>query len=560
MTERRLASVLALVTALLLSGCVAIPTSSGVQTGPVVGDAEAPEGEFASFGPEPGATQQEILQDFMLAGASAENDYRVARQFLTEEFSTAWNPNASVVVRSGGPAIGRTDDNTMTYRVNTRAGVDATGRYFQEEVASENERVVRFEQENGEWRIAEAPDGIVLTDAGFASAFDSHSLYFWEPDFEYLVPDLRWFPRSSQVQNRIVRELLAGPTEWLDPAVVQSFPNNTTIAAPVEVVQGEARVTLSEEAQLATTQQRVQLREQLRATLSTLPDIRSVTVLVNDVPLPIEDSDTPPLVQQPVDSRVLLLRDGEFGFTSPSSDEIDQIGQLSAKVVDLEPTSVTYAAGGGRAAAVRAGDGAVYLVLTGEAPPVQLDTRADLAPPAIDSEGMVWSAPEDSPSALVVYDQSGEEHPLASSLPASGRVASIDVSRDGARVAFYLETSGGAVLSLFSVVRDDDGVPESLVEAPPIPIDGARPIDATWVDGRSLATLGERDGATRVMQYDVGGQIRTLGGPSEAVSIVGGNGGVDGLRVLDGQGIVLQQRGSGWQSAGLRASLLATQQ
>ena len=63
--NRALAVVVA--AALLLTGCVGIPTSGGVATGPIIDDQSAPELIVLPSGPRAGALPEEILDDFMLA-------------------------------------------------------------------------------------------------------------------------------------------------------------------------------------------------------------------------------------------------------------------------------------------------------------------------------------------------------------------------------------------------------------------------------------------------------------------------------------------------------------
>ena len=44
--------------------------------------------------PEPGATAQEVLAGFVQAGVGSEDDFAVARAYLTEEASAQWDPTA----------------------------------------------------------------------------------------------------------------------------------------------------------------------------------------------------------------------------------------------------------------------------------------------------------------------------------------------------------------------------------------------------------------------------------------------------------------------------------
>jgi hypothetical protein len=76
----------------------------------------------------------------------------------------------------------------------------------------------------------------------------------------------------------------------------------------------------------------------------------------------------------------------------------------------------------------------------------------------------------------------------------------------------------------------------------------------------TVVALSRAGSSTSVDAYVIGGQSTSLGSPPSGVAIVGGNG-LEGTRVLDADGEVLRPGGGdSWQSTGLLASFLATQQ
>ena len=236
------------VVALALTGCVGIPTSGSVQTGPLMDDQLDPEFSVLPSGPVPGSSQEEILEDFMFALSGPQNDYATARQFLTNSLAVDWNPDASAIIRTGIPSTTPGPvANTLSYTVTSRAQVDEDGLYRETEVASQT-LDFSFEQQDGEWRISAAPDGIVLSQPSFNVVFVERALYFFDPSYGYLVPDVRWFPSRSTVPVRIVSALLAGPASWLQQGVVLSaFPTATTLET-ARIESGTATVELSDEA------------------------------------------------------------------------------------------------------------------------------------------------------------------------------------------------------------------------------------------------------------------------------------------------------------------------
>ena len=85
------------------------------------------------------------------------------------------------------------------------------------------------------------------------------------------------------------------------------------------------------------------------------------------------------------------------------------------------------------------------------------------------------------------------------------------------------------------------------------------PVGATWVDQLSVASVtGLASGEARATTQTLGGRSTSLGSPTGAVAIAGGND-LDGLRVLSAEGGLLQQRGSAWQTQAGGISRLAVQ-
>ena len=73
---------------------------------------------------------------------------------------------------------------------------------------------------DGEWRIEDLPQGLLLSQSDVDRAFRSFSVYFFNPAFETLVPDPRMVPVIGPgLATTLVRRLVAGPSDWLQPAV-----------------------------------------------------------------------------------------------------------------------------------------------------------------------------------------------------------------------------------------------------------------------------------------------------------------------------------------------------
>ncbi|GAA1689625.1 LpqB family beta-propeller domain-containing protein [Microcella alkalica] len=555
--RRRWVALAAVVPALLLAACVQVPFSGPVQPGgEVEGNIDA-EFDFLPSGPAEGASQEEILAGFLAATTASQNNYRIARQYLAEDAQQVWNPYAGTLVRSREGIVARVDDSTLSYTAAVSAEVDGLGRYSSAGESPQELAPFRFVEEEGEWRIAELQDGILISQQAFPSAFSQHSAYYYDPAFQNLVPDLRWFPTRAEVASRIVRAVLEAPTSWLEGAVVSAVPEGAALAAPVTVTGGVAQVDLTDEVLLIDDAQRRALKRQLEASLRNVSNVASVQLTVDQNPVQVTDGPLGLDVPPQVDARLLVRTEESFGFVGASG--VEPLGLLSERVLDLQATAVTLGPSGTLAAALT--DAGVWSVRTGEAPAALLDARAGLIAPSVDGYSFLWTTTASGAGGIRATELNGTIHAVEAPIAEGDRVVSIDVSRDDARMLLLLDGGSGPRLVVAAIIRDvQSNVPVRLGRFEELPIVGGTPIDAAWVDEvRVAALVSDVDGALAQL-LEIGGRSRSLGRPADAVQLVGGNGGAEGLRALTVDGVVLEPRGSGWQSTGARAVFLGIQQ
>ena len=114
-----------------IAACAGIPTSGPVgigdgavsEPGPVV---------LLAYGPSVGAGPQEIVQGFLQASAAGSTDnFAVAREYLTGEAQSSWDPRAQVVVYSskGTSQVTAPSENQVHLSYPVAATVDAAGGY-----------------------------------------------------------------------------------------------------------------------------------------------------------------------------------------------------------------------------------------------------------------------------------------------------------------------------------------------------------------------------------------------------------------------------------------------
>ncbi|MDJ0349875.1 LpqB family beta-propeller domain-containing protein [Cryobacterium sp. PH29-G1] len=538
-----------------LGGCSGIPRDGTVHAGNEIVPDDNPAPVFLPALPQKDASTDSILRGFMDASSSPENNYDIARQFLTPAFRATWDPTAGVTVDNGsGRTLTTIDEGATLVAVTPVAEVDQTGEY-REVDASPVPLRYEFQLIGGQWRISAAPDGTVIDENTFNDVFSAQPVYFYDPGFRYLVPDLRWFPRGASAPTKLVNAVLNGPSSWLAGALVSAFPEGSKLTADaVQVVGREAMVDLNSEALNADRQTLQRMKAQLAA---SLPSGLSVEITIDQNSVVIDDlASRAPIIDPRVDARALLLRGGEFGFLAATGQGITPIDGLSDAIAQLAPTAVTLASGQG-SAAVLAGAG-VYVVRVDEQP-VLLDSRAGLLAPSIDNDRFVWSVPANDPSALVVYSPEGEATVLPTPWPEATSISAVKISRDGARLIALLGTGSETRFVVASVIRTD-GTPTG-IGAPVLLASGGKVgLDATWIDELTVASLSTLpSGETVIVAQQVGGVSSTVDPPVDSRFLVGSNT-VRDLRIVTGTGTLSVQRGAGWQARIDDVALLATQQ
>ena len=471
--------------------------------------------------------------------------------------ASTWQPTARILISSTPVSPQSLADNTWSVSVSATATLDDQGRYATASPADPYDLTFGLVKNgDGQWRISSAPDGTVLPPSRFASIFSSYEVFFFDPTFRFLVPDLRWFRKGTTAATSVVDAMLAGPSDRLgDGALFSAFPAGTTRdGGKVEITAGTAVVPLTADVNAGSTTTHRRMEQQLLQTLRSVTSIREVDITVNKFTLQIPDGGSPPdssylVGNDPVggfDGKVGVL--GEDGVTAISGigRSADDLGARGGSIVSHDRDAIALL-----------GDQGVSIVRAGTAPEL-IDDRSRLIAPSLDALGFTWTVPSDSPSSLKAIGDDGAVHDVAG-LPSDGRIVSIDVSRDGARLLVALQTVGGPRLIVAGIQRDAELVPTGLLTPLDIPIGSADLLDAAWVDGVTVVTLSD-DTLTSVDAYAIGGQHTSMGALEGGRVIVGGNT-LDGTRVLDDKGNV-QRPGGGtsWQDTGIDASFLVTQQ
>ena len=492
---------------LLLSGCAQIPSDSMVQTGTDI-ESSLPT-DYTYYLPNPpvdGDGQSEILNGFLNALTGPQNDYEVARQFLVGSLAGTWNPNQRLLIETARPSIDYVGTNQAFVRVTYGAEIDALGKYKRLSTPKTERFTYSFAQEDGQWRIAEAPDVTVLVRPVFEVLFKSYNLYFYDRQNRYLVPDLRWFPNRQSTSTRLISALLEGPSDWLSKAAYSTFPNGTRLALDsVLVSNGTAVVDLNSTAAKATADQLQHMLAQVTSTLTQVSGIYSAVIRIEHVPQQI--SELPYRLALNTNSTPYLLSQTGIGQLNGSTglqkiNEAIKNQVVTDFAVNNQSTLVALLTLGGVAVLRNYG--------TGQRP-TAIDTRPGLLRPAIDPQGYIFTLGSGTNASLTAYDESGKKVMAVTDWLAGAEHESFAISREGSRIAFVLRKAGTTHLMVATIIRDYEGKPIGL--SAPFEIDTAPIVGSgiNWSGENALSIVTQTDGGvTTPTIVTIGGEFEVL--------------------------------------------------
>ena len=543
--------------ALAVTGCAGFATSGPPQYGLEIGSTDDSSGNVAFIPnrPQPGASPAQIVEGFIDAGSGpgVRGNWEVAREFLAPSISMEWQPDAVVRVdeRAEREYV-EVSEGVVDFGFEAAATVDDKGSYQRTEIAADRQMFRLEKQKDGEWRITEAPDGIWLDRQQFPQVYQRYPLMYFDPKWEYLVPDVRWFPVTKARVSIVTALVNEPPAEWLAESVATAFPDAVGAVASVPVDDdGVAAVALTGDVLglSAEVQGRMltQLEESLRAANVTEVVMTADSAPVDAQPVAVRSTRVP--------VAPLVLTEAGFGFLT--GDEIVRIPGLSSAVETAAPLSVQVGADHDLAAAKLA-SGEVARLNAGGTDPEVLDTRGALVDPSIDRFGIVWSAPQSDPSALRAYLSSGDHVDVANAWTEATSISAMTLSRDGTRIAAVVSAGGRNVLWVAGVIRDDD-VPVSLGNPQQLAVVGTAAAGITWIDDSTVGVLAHGDAESIVIEQPVGGPTATSTAAAGMVSIAGGTG-LSTLRLRAPDGTLYVKRGTAWQPTATGVLVLATQQ
>lgn len=501
---------------LALSGCVRLPDDGPVvEAGLGGGTDDHPAGAHDPVPPEVGASRQAIVTGFLDAMTGWPNQINVAKEYLTTEAADAWNPEAGTIVYADTlPAqeLGGEVSVELTDADRLDANRAWRGPLSRAELTLDFQLVL----EDGEFRIVEPPDALVVPASWFQQRFQQVALYFFDPTLQILVPEPVFVPEGEQLATSLVSALLAGPPARLDGVVRTMVPAGLDEGLSVPVTDdGVAQVSLVGEPPETSAEEARLMLAQLAWTLSQDPEVSAVRVTIGGeaVPVPggasefeVVDADGFDPAGASASAQLYGLREGRVVSGGPGV-MTPVAGPLGSRNYGL--ADVAVAPRGDRAAGVLAGRTTVVVAPVtglpegeGEAETV-LDTGADLARPTWDYAGRLWLLDRRPDGAVVHVVDHGPAREVRVPGVTGEAVRRLIISRDGTRLVAVVRRGGADRLVISRVVVGDAGRVEQVVLSTVTSEVGGGPdiTDVAWSSPSTIAVLTPA-GSGRVFEID----------------------------------------------------------
>ena len=530
---------LALAACLALAGCTSLPTSSA----PAPFDVSAKDGsgiQFSAEGPSADADAATLVNDFLLAcAAGPQDDYATARLFLSAASARSWQPETEILVYDTDTAPSVTAGSETATQVDVTvavlgvASVDAFG-VLTRVAASTVSRTFTLVREEGQRRINNPENMVLMSRASFTASFSLANLYFPTAEGGDLVADPRWYP-SRRLASHLLAGLVEGPRQSLAPVTANAIPAGTTVPSQgLDVADGVARVELNA-VMPSSESARTTLAWELVRTLTQGADVSRVNASLSGDVL-----DTQAIPVPPTYSLDTLVGAGPGGVGLVSSSSVTELAAVTdASNPTVSPVDSSLVAWSGTDGVYAQRGGTTVAFLPGQAP----------LGPSVDRFGWVWGPA--TVSSVSVGGGVDGAFSVSVESESAGQIRAVRISPDGTRALVLRGSDATAWVGV--VERGASGRPLAIRSLEEIPLEHGSVVDASWTTPTGLALVvratGEDD---QLVTMPLGGLPSNVSLPIHVTSMsAGGSSSAVVITGTDAAGMeqVLIRSGALWQNA-----------
>ncbi len=586
---------------IVLAGCASMPDNGGLES---VEASQRPDSQVRVFAlpPAENAGAKSIVDGFLEALTSDDPSYAIARKYLTPKAAKNWHPERETVVIADGPSRRPTSrpnagDEGRRYELtgNQVARLDQDQAY--QPVSRRYEEGLHLslvqtgKDKQKQWRIDSPPKGAVLAETDFQRIYQTVNKYYYAVDAasksgedgkqKQLVSDPVFVRKWDDPLTETVKEVLDGPTRWLNRVVTTAFPLKAGLRSGVKSLApddaNKLTVPLSRSTGDVSASRCKKMAAQL---LYSLRDLSSSSV--EEVELESADGRLMCTLNEPgadalvapnyskVSEYQYFLDDKSRLVRMPGNSGSHQKPEQVAGALgegERQMRSVAISRDQERAAAV-SGDGRSLFVasmVTGASLGDALvhsgakQEKDGFTAPSWDGRGDLWVADRDPKNRrLLVFGQGRADQMQevrVEGMAEDDRIEAVRMSADGARVALLVNEDGKTRLKIGRVERDHDmrdgKIEISVAQPRPAAPEMEEVTAMSWAGGSRLVVVGRESGGLQQIRYvQCDGSAPTgqaLPGLTRVTEIAASDGDLPLLAHSD-DGIVRLPSGAAWQS------------
>ncbi|MCW2781497.1 MAG: hypothetical protein JWR35_1946 [Marmoricola sp.] len=503
----------------LLAACSVLPDSGAVHHRPIASDTAVDDAPyFAPPTPADGAAPTTIVNGFLRAMTANPLSTAVARSYLSAKAKSTWSPNEGTLIYEVDNEEGT--GSSVVARLADAHRLDARGGWLAGPTGHTEDLKLTLVKEEGQWRIDNPPNALVVPTNYFESHFAPFNLYFFDQTERVVVPDIVYIPRGKQTAANLVRGLLSGPGLALAPVVRNAFPAGTDLDNLSVVVSGSgvAEVPLSNEMLKLSPADLNRTVVQLAWTLRQVPGITRVRITVDGDPIPLVDGSSDFSVLTGIDfgpngtgaaPGLVGLQNGRVvsvarGVVDPVSSPLGKPGfSLRSVAASQDGKTIAAIAGNGRTVFQGPRSGRSRAIRT------VLTDGTNLLPPTYDMFRDLWLVDRTSRGAVVHVVHGGKERVVVVPGITGRSVTSFTVSSDGTRMVATLASKANPLVQVADIVRSENGAVTSATAPRSLPVpdtDLGPALDVGWVGPTTLAVLTRSPGSdSRIVYVSIDG-------------------------------------------------------
>lgn len=261
--------------AFLVTGCASIPGETLPQRADLQG------GNVSPGIAEPPRDEDPlgIVRGFVDSNGDATDQHATARGYLAKSAQATWNltssPSSATVINDTfsttyGDSPGDPNERNVILNTALVGTLEGDGSFQPPKPAQIGGYQVSLSLRrgsDGQWRIVNPPNGLVITASDFARYYRPVSVYFFDQGWDVLVPDQRYVLSDPiGLPGRIVQSLLDGPSAPLKDAVLDAIPGSASLKTNVtELPNGQITVNLSNMPDLPSNTKQLMIAQFVRS-------------------------------------------------------------------------------------------------------------------------------------------------------------------------------------------------------------------------------------------------------------------------------------------------------